>query len=40
MKRQIPAETYEEQVALMEMVMEVGEIAAAVRAVREDAPAA
>jgi betaine reductase len=39
-KRQIPAETYEEQVALMEMVMEVGEIAAAVRAVREDAPAA
>ncbi len=39
-KRQIPAETYEEHVALMEMVLEVGEISAAVRAVREDAPAA
>jgi betaine reductase len=36
-KRQIPPAAYEEHVALMEMVMEVGEIAAAVRGVREGA---
>ena len=34
-KRQIPAADYEQHVALMEMVMEVAEIAAAVRGVRE-----
>ena len=35
-KRQISAATYEEHVALMEMAMDVGDIAAAVKAVRED----
>lgn len=35
-KRQIPAATYEEHVALMEMAMDVGDIASAVSAVRED----
>ncbi len=34
-KRQIPPAEYEEHVALMEMVMEVGEIAEAVRSVRD-----
>ncbi len=34
-KRQIPSAEYEEHVALMEMVMEVGEIAEAVRGVRD-----
>ncbi len=36
-KRQIPPEQYERHVALMEMVMETGEIAAAVREIRERA---
>ncbi len=34
-KRQIPAEIYREHVALMELALEVEEISAAVRAVRE-----
>ena len=34
-KRQIPPGDYEQQVALMEMVIDVAEIAAAVKAVRE-----
>ncbi len=34
-KRQIPPGDYEPQVALMEMVIDVAEIAAAVKAVRE-----
>lgn len=34
-KRQVPPETWREHVALMELALQVGEISAAVRAVRE-----
>ena len=38
-KRHIPTETYEEHVALMEMVMDVGEICEALRGVRAESSA-
>ena len=34
-KRQVPPEIYREQVALMELALQVGEISAALKAVRE-----